>query len=274
MTAFQALMFIQKIEKAQNKNNSLVCLGLDPQIEKIQTLGLSLDEWLISMVEATADLVCAYKPQFAHFSALRAESALNDIIKYIHQNHPDIPVILDAKRGDIGSTAEYYAKEAFERYRADALTVNPYLGGDSLEPYLKYHNKGVIALCKTSNTGSGDLQNLPLVNGLKVYEHVAQLASVEWNQSRNMLLVVGATYPQELKEIREIVGNMPLLVPGVGAQGGDLTAILKNGLREDRLGLIISSSRSILYAGSQSVNYQQATREACQQLKDSINVYR
>ena len=267
-------MFIQKLEKAQIKNQSLVCVGLDPNREKIQNLGLPLTEWLKKIVDATAGLVCAFKPQIAYFSALRAEQELADIISYIRQQYPDIPVILDAKRGDIGTTAAQYAIEAFERYRADAVTVNPYMGGDTLEPFLKHKDKGVVALCKTSNKGSGELQNLILGNGLNLFEHVAKLATTQWNQYKNLLLVVGATYPQELADIRQIVGNMPLLIPGIGAQGGDLAATLKAGLRQDGLGLIISSSRGIIFADDNPMQFDMAARQACEQLRSAINTHR
>ena len=267
-------MFIQKLENAQKKNQSLVCVGLDPNREKIQALGVPLAEWLKRIVDATAALVCAFKPQIAYFAALRAEQELADIITYIRTQYPDIPVILDAKRGDIGSTAEQYAIEAFERYRADAVTVNPYMGGDTLEPYLKHRDKGVIALCKTSNSGSGELQNLGLTNGLSLFEHVAKLASTQWNKNKNLLLVVGATYPQELADIRQIVGNMPLLIPGIGAQGGDVAATLKAGLRADKLGLIISSSRGIIFADDNPLQFDMAARQACEQLRNTINEQR
>ena len=218
-------MFVQQLEQAQIQNNSLVCVGLDPNSDIIQAMGVPLIDWLKHIVDATAEHVCAFKPQIAYFAAMGAEAELSEIIQYIHHNHPLIPVILDAKRGDIGSTAEQYAQEAFARYGADAVTVNPYMGGDTIEPYTKHADKGVVVLCKTSNAGSGELQNLTLDSGRKLFEQVAAQASTKWNSNGNVLLVVGATYPEELALIRRTVGNdMPLLIPGIGAQGGDVAA--------------------------------------------------
>ncbi|MCX7546119.1 orotidine-5'-phosphate decarboxylase [Marinicella gelatinilytica] len=266
-------MFIRQLEQRQQKANSLLCVGLDPQALKISSLNINLSDWLQAIVDATAKHACAFKPQIAHFSALAAEQQLHDIIEYIHLNYPDIPVILDSKRGDIGSTAERYAEEAFVRYQADALTVNPYLGGDTIEPYCQYTDKGVVVLCKTSNRESGQLQDLLLESGQPLYLHVAQLAAGQWNKNNNVLLVVGATYPEQLQAVREQVGNMPLLIPGIGAQGGDLAATLKAGLRNDGLGLIISASRSIIYAGD-GADFSQQAGDAGQQLKSAINEIR
>ncbi len=266
--------FIQKLEQAQDKNHSLVCVGLDPNQSKIASLGLDLLPWLKGIVDATSDHVCAFKPQIAYFAALNAEVELQQIINYIHINYPDIPVILDAKRGDIGSTAEQYAIEAFERYQADAVTVNPYMGGDTIEPYTSHSEKGVVVLCKTSNAGSGELQNLKLKNGHTLFQEVAQKASNDWNKNHNVLLVVGATYPEELAQIRQTVGNMSLLIPGIGAQGGDVQATLKAGLRADGKGLIISSSRGIIYAGDNQESYAEAAEQACVELKKNINQFR
>ncbi|KAA3640352.1 MAG: orotidine-5'-phosphate decarboxylase [Proteobacteria bacterium] len=266
-------MFIKQLEQRQIKANSLLCVGLDPQAAKINTLQLSLIDWLCAIVDATAEHACAFKPQIAHFSALAAEQQLTDIITYIHQNHPGIPVILDSKRGDIGSTAERYAEEAFVRYQADALTVNPYLGGDTLTPYSQYTDKGVVILCKTSNQQSGQLQDLVLQSGQPLYLRVAQLAAEQWNNNNNVMLVVGATYPQQLQAIREQVGDMPLLIPGIGAQGGDLAATLKAGLLKNGLGLIISASRSIIYAGG-DMDFAKQAGLAAKQLKTEINQIR
>jgi len=267
-------MFIQQLEYAQDKNQSLVCVGLDPNATKIKAMGVDLLTWLQNIVDATAAHVCAFKPQIAYFAALEAETELKSIISYIHKNHPSIPVILDAKRGDIGSTAEQYAFEAFERYQADAVTVNPYMGGDTIEPYTCNKDKGVVVLCKTSNAGSGELQNLKLENGNTLFQTVAKHATEKWNQNNNILLVVGATYPQELAQIRQTVGDMPLLIPGIGAQGGDVEATLKAGLRADGKGLIISSSRGIIYASEKSDNYAQSAGAACLALKNTINQFR
>jgi len=227
-------------------------------------------KWKIG--EATADLVCAYKPQFAHYAAYEAEDQLERTIEYIHRAHPGVPVILDAKRGDIGNTAERYAIEAFERYGADAVTVNPYLGGDSLEPFLRHAERGVLVLCRTSNPGASDLQDLP-VGGRPLYQVVAELAASRWNSRGNCLLVVGATYPRELAAVRALVGDMPLLVPGVGAQGGDVRQVVANGRTCSGSGLIISSSRAILYA-SAGEDFAAAARGATARLREEINASR
>ena len=270
------ITFIGRIEKAWVKNNSLVCVGLDPDSQRIPAPLLGAEhpifEFNKSIVDATADLVCAYKPQFAHYAAEGAENQLLMTIGYIHDQYPDIPVILDAKRGDIGSTARMYAREVFDRYKADAVTVNPFLGRDALEPFLDRKDKGVIILCRTSNPGARDIQDLE-TRGKKLYEVIAQKASDEWNVNNNVLLVVGATYPQELKEIRAIVGEMPLLVPGIGAQGGDIEAAVKNGKNTHGNGMIINSSRGIIYAGS-GPDFAEAAREAAETLRKEINKYR
>jgi orotidine-5'-phosphate decarboxylase len=216
--------------------------------------------------------VCAYKPQFAHYAAYEAEDQLERTIEYIHRTYPGIPVILDAKRGDVGSTAEKYAIEAFERYGADAVTVNPYLGGDSLQPFLRHADKGVIVLCRTSNAGARDLQDLD-VGGRKLYMAVAELAATRWNGNGNCLLVMGATYPQELAQVRAITGNMPFLVPGAGAQGADIREAVRNGQSAAGTGLIVSSSRAILHASS-GTDFASAARAAAVALRDAINAGR
>lgn len=200
------------------------------------------------MVDATADLVCAFKPQIAYFSALGLENELQALIAYIHAKHPGVPVILDAKRNDIGDTAKLYAQEAFERYDADAVTVNPYLGSESIAPFLRYTDRGVIVLCRTSNPDSAWLQQYPDEES-PLYLRVARQAA-DWNQSGNLMLVAGATYPEELGRIRAEVGDIPLLVPGVGAQGGDLEAVLRQGADSKGEGLVINASRAVLYADS------------------------
>ncbi len=225
-----------------------------------------------AIVDATADLVCSYKPQFAHYAAYDAEDQLERTIDYIQSTYPDVPVILDSKRGDVGNTAERYALEAFERYHADAVTVNPYLGGDSLEPFLKREDKGVIILCRTSNPGARDIQDLPVGNR-KLYHVIAELAAQKWNSRGNCSLVVGATYPRELAEIREIVGDMPFLVPGVGAQGGDVAQAVQNGRTQSGAGLMVSSSRAILYASPRE-DFAEAARKATATLRDQINAAR
>jgi orotidine-5'-phosphate decarboxylase len=268
--------FIEQLNAGWDRSNSLVCVGLDPEIERLpRDIAMQpspIFQFNKAIVDATADLVCAYKPQFAHYAAYEAEDQLERTIEYIHRSYPGIPVILDSKRGDVGNTALRYAIEAFERYGADAVTVNPYLGGDSLEPFLKYEDKGVIVLCRTSNPGGRDLQDLD-VGGRKLYQVVAEMAARQWNSRGNCALVVGATQPRELAEVREIVGKMPFLVPGVGAQGGDVAAAVTNGQTADGTGLIISSSRAILYAGSDE-NFSTAARAATEALRDQINASR
>jgi orotidine-5'-phosphate decarboxylase len=268
--------FIGKLEHIWDSNNSLVCVGLDPEIERFPPQILDqpspIFQFNKAIIDATADLVCAYKPQFAHYAAYEAEDQLERTIDYIQTAYPTIPVILDSKRGDVGNTAERYAIEAFERYHADAVTVNPYLGSDSLEPFLKYEDKGVIILCRTSNPGAGELQDLE-IDGRKLFHTVADLAARRWNTRGNCMLVVGATYPRELAEVREIVGNIPFLVPGVGAQGGDVAQAVQNGQTTAGSGLVISSSRGILYASS-GENFASAARAATEKLRDQVNASR
>jgi len=268
--------FIKAIESSWEGKNSLLCVGLDPDLKKMPDHILKMDEPIFefnrAIVDATADLVCAYKPQIAYYSAFRAEKQLENTIDYIHSNHPEIPVILDAKRGDIGSTAGMYAREAFERYQADAVTVNPYMGGDTLEPFLRYKDKGVVILCRTSNPGAGDIQDLES-GGKKIYRIIAARASGEWNCNGNVILVVGATYPDELMEIRTIVGDMPLLVPGIGAQGGDVEKAVTKGRDSKGAGMIINSSRGIIYAGA-GENFAETARAAAVELRDEINKHR
>lgn len=266
----------EQLAAAWERSDSLVCVGLDPELERFpgQLAGQAspIFQFNKAIIDATADLVCAYKPQFAHYAVYEAEDQLERTIQYIHASYPGVPVILDAKRGDVGNTAERYAIEAFERYAADAVTVNPYLGGDALEPFLRYEDKGVIILCRTSNPGAGDLQDL-VCDGRKLYQIVAQLAADRWNTRGNCLLVVGATYPRELAEVREIAGNMPLLVPGVGTQGGDVAQAVLSGQTADGTGLIISASRSILYGGG-GEDFAAAARAATLKLRESINAHR
>jgi orotidine-5'-phosphate decarboxylase len=268
--------FIDNLASSWARSGSLVCVGLDPEIERfprhIAAQPSPIFQFNKAIIDATADLVCAYKPQFAHYAAYEAEDQLERTIEYIHRNYPGIPVILDAKRGDVGNTAERYAIEAFERYGADAVTVNPYLGSDSLEPFLKHEDKGVIILCRTSNPGARDLQDLD-VGGRKLYHVVAERAAREWNSRGNCGLVVGATYPRELAEVRELVGAMPFLVPGVGAQGGDIALAVSNGQTADGAGLIMSSSRGVLYASSGD-DFTAAARSATQALREQVSASR
>ena len=270
------MTFTQQLAAAWQKNNSLLCVGLDPDPAKFPAHLKGRDdaifEFCATIVDATADLVCSFKPQIAYFAARRAEDQLEALIAHIHEKHPGIPVILDAKRGDIGSTAEQYAVEAFERFQADAVTVNPYMGRDSVDPYLAYPNKGVILLCRTSNPGGSDLQFLD-VGGEKLYERVARLVTEDWNRNGQCALVVGATFPAEIARVREIVGDIPLLVPGIGAQGGDIEATVRAGRTADGTGLMINSSRAILFAGKDE-NFAAAARQVAQQTRDTINLYR
>lgn len=265
--------FIAKLTRAWEQNDSLVCVGLDPEIERfprhIQADASPIFQFNKAIIDATRDLVCAYKPQFAHYASYEAEDQLERTIEYIHRTCPGVPVILDAKRGDVGNTAERYAIEVFERYGADAVTVNPYLGGDALEPFLKRADKGVIILCRTSNPGAREIQDL-LVGDRKLYQVVAELAAQRWNSRGNCLLVVGATYPRELAEVRALVGEMPLLVPGVGAQGGDVAQAVQSGQTRAGTGLLISSSRAILYA-SAGEDFAHRARAAADALRLSAN---
>ena len=270
------MSFTAQLAAAWQKNNSLLCVGLDPDPAKFPADLKGRDDRIFdfckAIVDATADLVCCFKPQIAYFAARRAEDQLEALVAHIHEKHPGIPVILDAKRGDIGSTAEQYAVEAFERFKADAVTVNPYMGRDSVEPYLAYPDKGVILLCRTSNAGGSDLQFLD-VGGEKLYERVARLAAKDWNSTGQIGLVVGATFPAEIARVRELVGDMPLLVPGIGAQGGDIEATVKAGRTADGTGLMINSSRAILYAGKDE-NFAAAARQAALETREAINKYR
>jgi orotidine-5'-phosphate decarboxylase len=267
--------FTQALAHAWEKNDSLLCVGLDPEIERfppqIAASPSPIFQFNKAIVDATHDLVCAYKPQFAHYAAYEAEDALERTIEYVHRTYPGIPVILDGKRGDVGNTAERYAIEAFERYGADAVTVNPYLGGDSLEPFLKHADKGVVILCRTSNPGARDLQDLE-VGARRLYHVVAELAATRWNANGNCALVVGATYPRELAEVRRIVGEMPLLLPGVGAQGADVAQAVENGQTANGSGLMVSSSRAILYGSQRAgADFALAARAAAEALRGEIN---
>jgi orotidine-5'-phosphate decarboxylase len=268
--------FNRRIKDITSQNKSLLCVGLDSDIEKIpshlKSSKNALFEFNKAIIDHTYDLVCAYKIQIAFYSAFGKEEDIILTTDYIHKNYPLIPVILDAKRGDIGNTAECYAKEAFDRYSADALTVNPYLGLDSLQPFLDHKEKGIIILCRTSNKGAKDLQDLK-IDGQPLYKHVAIKAANEWNKNQNVLLVIGATYPKELAEIRALTGDMNFLVPGIGAQGGDVEAAVSNGINSDGAGLIINSSRAIIYAGKDE-HYAVAARKIAEETRNQINLYR
>ncbi|MEN1941678.1 orotidine-5'-phosphate decarboxylase [Luteimonas sp. MJ246] len=268
--------FMQQLRQRWQTSGSLVCVGLDPEPAKFPARFAGDPDAVFGfcrdIVDATAGFACAFKPQIAHFAALGAEDALERLVAHIHAAHPGIPVILDAKRGDIGSTARRYAEEAFDRYGADAVTANPYLGGDSLQPYLDRADRGVVILCRTSNPGAADLQDL-LVDGRPLYQHVAAKAATEWNANGNVALVVGATWPEQLREVRTIVGEMPLLVPGVGAQGGDAEAVVRNARSSDGTGLMVSSSRAILYASADD-DYAESAARAARALRDTLDAAR
>ena len=262
----------QPLREAWTRSGSMLCAGLDPDPTRFPSaVRGSVFDFCREIVDATADLVCAFKPQIAYFSAIAAEADLERLCAYIRSEHPHVLLVLDAKRGDIGSTAEQYAKEAFDRYGAQVVTVNPYMGTDTVEPYLHHPDGAVFVLCRTSNPGSGDFQNLR-VDGEPLYLHVARRVATEWNEIGDCGLVVGATYPDELRQVRDVVGDLPLLVPGVGAQGGDVRATVIAG-RTRAGGLMINSSRALIYAGRDE-DYAAAARAAAQATRDEINRWR
>ncbi len=278
------MTFTEKLNSAWTTQQSMLCVGLDPDPKKFPNgMGAAKTfDFCKGIVDATAAYACCFKPQIAYFSSNRQEGALEDLIAYAHEAFPNIPIILDAKRGDIGATAEQYAREAFERYKADALTVSPYMGLDSMEPYMAFPDKGIIILCRTSNRGGSDLQGLSVQVRTQaktqseqrpLYEHVAHMASSHWNRNGQIGLVVGATFPDELQRVRRIVGAMPLLVPGIGAQGGDIQATVQNGCDANLNGMMISSSRAILYA-SHANDWREAAAVVAQETRDAINAAR
>ena len=271
------MSFYQRLNSAWDRSGSMLCVGLDPDVARFPT-GMrgsidAIEDFCKAIIDATGDLVCAFKPQIAYFAAVGAEKQLENVCRYIRANFPDVVLILDAKRGDIGDTAALYAREAFLRYDADAVTVNPYLGTDSLEPFLTTPGKGTIVLCRTSNAGSSEFQSLK-VDGEPVYLRVAQTAATKWRSIGECALVVGATYPDELAHVRAIVGDMPILVPGIGAQGGDINAVVRAGAHNTsdgaQRGLIINSSRAILYA-SDGDNFATAARDVALATLATIN---
>lgn len=272
--------FMQALRARWQSADTLVCVGLDPEPAKFPARFANDPDAVFAfcrdIANATAEYACAFKPQIAHFAALGAEDALQRLIAHLHATHPGVPVILDAKRGDIGSTAQRYVAEAFERFGADAVTVNPYLGRDSVQPFLDRSDKGVVILCRTSNPGAADLQDLPVAHAgatRPLYQHVAETIARDWNDHGNVSLVVGATWPEQLREVRAIVGDMPFLVPGVGAQGGDVEAVVTHAKTADGIGLMVSSSRAILYA-SNGDDYADAAAREARTLRDAINRFR
>ncbi len=278
------MTFLDKLRSAERQNRSMLCVGLDPDPTRFpahfKNDASRIYDFCAAIVEATADTAIAFKPQIAYFAAHRAEEQLERLMEHMRRTAPQVPVILDAKRGDIGSTAQQYAIEAFERYGADAVTLSPFMGFDSVQPYLQFHGKGAFLLCRTSNPGGDDLQNqrLASVEGQPLlYEHVARLAQGPWNLNGQLGLVVGATYPAEIERVREIAPTLPLLIPGVGAQGGDAVATVKAGLRvqgEATTGpIIVNSSRAILYASSEA-DFAAAARRAAQKTRDELGAAR
>jgi len=282
--------FISLLRGRWETSGSLVCVGLDPDLERIpaSVRGAALESaaskvdieaallaFTQAIVDATADLVCAFKPNSAFFEqhGVAGMRALQRLIAYIHQRYPEIPVILDAKRGDIGSTSAAYARAAFDVMGADAITLHPYLGREALDPFLKRRDRGCIILCRTSNPGAGEFQDLALRGTdnteRPLYQRVAQAVASEWNAGGNCALVVGATYPEELRRVRALAGDLPILVPGVGAQGGDLEAVIRNGLDARGYGLIISLSRSVLYASS-GADFAEAGRREVERTLQAI----
>jgi orotidine-5'-phosphate decarboxylase len=278
------MMFLDQLRNAERENGSMLCVGLDPEPSRfpgrLRGDTSKIFNFCADIVEATADLVVAFKPQIAYFAAHRAEDQLEHLIALIRSTAPHVPIILDAKRGDIGSTAEQYAIEAFERYGVDAVTLSPFMGFDSVAPYLKHHGKGAFLLCRTSNPGGDDFQSqrLSSVDGAPLlYEHIAALAQGPWNLNGQLGLVVGATYPAEIERVRAIAPTLPLLIPGVGAQGGDALATVKAGWRgtaETSTGpIIVNSSRAILYAGADD-GYAAAARLEAIRTRDVLQAAR
>ena len=267
--------FASLLARRWEESGSLLCVGLDPDAGRFPD-GYGRDpdgiaRFCIDMVDATAEFACAFKPQIAYFAAVGAESALERVVAHVRAAHPGIPVILDAKRGDIGDTARLYAREAFERYGAHAVTVNPYLGTDSLEPFLSHPDGAAVVLCRTSNAGSGEFQSR-LIDDEPLYVHVARRAASEWAAMGDVSLVVGATYPEELARVRALVGEMTLLVPGVGAQGGDPHEVVSRGANSSRTGLVVNSSRAILYAST--TDPLAAAARVARETRDALNAAR
>ena len=274
------MTFLEQLQGAERQNGSLLCVGLDPEPGKFPASmkgdASKIYDFCAQIVDATADLAISFKPQIAYFAAHRAENQLEKLMAHMRRIAPHVPVILDAKRGDIGATAEQYALEAFERYGADAVTLSPFMGFDSVQPYLKHHGKGAFLLCRTSNPGGDDLQNqrLASVEGQPLlYEHIAKLAQGSWNVNGQLGLVVGATYPAEIERVRSLAPTLPLLIPGVGAQGGDAVATIKAGYRQSNGAttgaVIVSSSRAILYASSGD-DFAQAARQEAMRTRDLL----
>jgi orotidine-5'-phosphate decarboxylase len=267
------MAFLDLLLNATRRNRSLLCVGLDPDPsripERLRGAPDPIYAFCAAIVEATADLVCAFKPNIAFFEAL-GPAGMETLRRLIADMPRAVPVILDAKRGDMSSTAEAYAQAVFERMGADAVTLSPYLGGDSLAPFLRYADKGCIVLCKTSNPGSADFQELKLASGKPFYLEVARRARDSWNERGNLGLVVGATYPAVLAEVRALCPDLPLLVPGIGVQGGDLAAAVRAAVDAHGERAIISASRSIMYAGD-GADFAEAARHETLRVREAIN---
>jgi orotidine-5'-phosphate decarboxylase len=268
--------FVDRLNAAEKRSGSMLCVGLDPEPAKFpgtwRNDSAYIHDFCARIVDATKDLVIAFKPQIAHFAAHRAEDQLERLIAHIRRVAPDVPVILDAKRGDIGSTAEQYAREAFERYQADAVTLSPFMGFDSIEPYLRWPGKGAFLLCRTSNPGGDELQAQLLASGERLFECVARLAAGPWNRNAQLGLVVGATHPSEVERVRVLAPTLPLLIPGVGAQGGDAAATVRAGWRPGAP-IIVSSSRAVLYASSDE-DFADAARRVARATRDLLQAAR
>jgi orotidine-5'-phosphate decarboxylase len=273
------MTFIDMLLDAQSRNQSMLCVGLDPDVNKLPLHWRGdmskVYDFCAAIVEATADLVIAFKPQIAYFAGCGAEDQLERLMRHMKTVAPHVPIILDAKRGDIGSTAEQYAKEAFDRYGADAVTLSPFMGFDSVQPYLRYPDKGAFLLCRTSNPGGSDIQNQRLADldgQPRVFEHIAALAQGPWNGNGQLGLVVGATYPEEIARVRELAPTAPLLIPGVGAQGGDAVATVQAGWRADAP-IVVNSSRAVLYA-SDGLDFASAARAVAEATRVQLQAAR
>lgn len=267
--------FRQKIQKSTAQNNSLLCVGLDPDPAKMPAHLTDISAFNKAIIDATKDLVCAFKPNSAFYEAQgpAAIQALKDTCDYIKETAPDVPIILDYKRADIGNTNNGYIAYAFDYLGVDAVTVHPYMGSESIRPYLDLADKGIIVLCRTSNPGAGEFQDLE-VNGKKLYQMVAERVHSEWDRNNNCALVVGATYPAEARQIRQLVGDdMLFLVPGIGAQGGNIEQSVTASINKNGEGIIVNSTRSIIYA-SGAEDFAEAARGEAQKLRDEINKYR
>lgn len=279
---YSSSSFFNLLLSRWESTNSLLCIGLDPDLSKMPSSFRDekkpLDERLFAfnkaVITATHDLVCCYKPQAAFYEqyGVSGLNALYKTVAYIHEAFPEIPVLFDAKRGDIGSTAEAYAISVFDSLRADGVTINPYLGKDSVQPFLDRKEKGIFILAKTSNSGSSDFQNKS-VEGMPLYEYVATIVCTKWNSNQNCGLVVGATYPEELRKVRTIIRDMTLLIPGIGAQGGNIQKTVTAGKNAEGTGMIISSSRAILYA-SVGEDFPEAARHVAKDTNEEINKWR